>query len=110
MTGGITCQETAGFLFAHGCKHPATAACSVCGKAICGQHMGLSAAGMPTCIGCRPTTPGNSDDPYTYADSEYTDYHAYDPYDRYTRADRPTFESGPVTETGDEWESDLDAS
>lgn len=107
---GMTCQETAGFLFAHSCKLPPAAACTTCGKAICAQHMGVSAAGMPTCVACRGTTPSDGEDPYSYAESECSDYHDYDPYDRFKRSDREVFEGSTGTSTGDEWEGDFDAS
>jgi hypothetical protein len=133
------CQETAGFLFAHSCKNPATQTCAKCSKSICTVHMrpvdtwrlSPSPSGerppgamSPVCVGCRrelgsaadrdPTA--NHDDPYFYSGSYYHDYYGYDHVDRYSRADRDTFATpagtaSTMTDTGAEsWENDFEAS
>lgn len=113
MTIQSPCQETAGFLFAHRCKLPATAVCSTCGKAICVQHTRI-VNGLTSCIGCgRAGGATDPDDPYDYSSTVYTDYHAYDNYDRYSRADREAFEpcaQGEAPSTDTDWESDFDGS
>lgn len=127
MTMQERCRETAGFLFSHPCKNPATARCSQCGKPVCAEHGRAPAAeagpeppgGWPQallCVGCTRRQAAadpqalarRQDDPLFYAWALYPDYQAYS--SSYTDADRAAFAAEEVPATQAEWERDWDVS
>ena len=85
----MSCQETSGFLFAHGCDQPAMGACGSCGKQICLLHTRLLPEGT-MCVGCaRQRPPSYStdekskqdpDDPFLYQPADGYDPYAFDDY------------------------------
>jgi len=99
------CRETAGFLFAHPCKRPATSKCSGCEKPICATHNRQG-----RCIACYRQNASKSDgsDPFLMATWYYADYETYSAWDAYTKKDREAFAEGEEP-ADDEWEKDWEA-
>ncbi len=121
------CRETAGFLFSHPCKNPATTRCSRCGKPICAEHGRMASpqadSGPPqaaqtgtVCIGCArrqaseaPTAADREalrDDPFFFAWALGSDASSW----AYSSADHEAFSAPGVEADGEDWERDWDAS
>lgn len=102
------CRETAGFLFSHPCRNPASGRCGRCGKPICAEHA-RPAGEVPVCVGCARRDPSASpapDDPYFYARA--AGFAAY--ASPYTEGDREAFQAEATPEAEEGWEKDWDAS
>ncbi len=99
------CKETAGFLFAHPCKRPATSACSGCQKPICATHNRQG-----RCIACfKEGAVIDAGDPFMMASWYYADYESYSAYDAYSKKDREAFADGGEPLGDDDWEADWEA-
>lgn len=116
-----TCQDTHGFLFKHPCTHPASGNCSVCGKAICHQHVRL-VEGEACCIACskRGTSSRRADDdyhdPYYYGPRYYRGYGYYGyghwGHDHHQSAhghDPNDFTEGDAEALGEEGDADFES-
>lgn len=89
-----SCQERAGFLFAHDCSRPAAQQCTRCAKPICAGHTHSVNAEL-LCTGCARNEDDNEDvedtgsetgssgeaedatNPYLYSSYYYRDYGYY---------------------------------
>mgnify|MGYP000849204619 CR=1 FL=1 len=128
------CRETAGFLFSHPCRNPATGKCDRCGKPICAEHTrpepgpprveppppgGWPAETGVVCIGCtrriaveqgrQQEFAGRQADPFFYAWSVFPDYHSYRATRPYSEADQAAFAAEETLESA-EFEKDWGAS
>lgn len=101
-----TCQDTAGFLFAHACPRPAHQRCARCARPICREH-GHPVDTVCCCTACATTalrrTPPpkypnrrEAPDPYLYASHYYRHLGvALDPND-FTEADGASLGDAPA--------------
>jgi len=121
------CRETAGFLFSHPCRNPATTRCIRCSKPICAEHgrpASLQGESGPApssgtdvvCIGCarhqasHVSTTGDRDalrgDPFFFGWALSEDASSWS----YSSADHEAFAGDDLGAEEGAWERDWDAS
>ena len=73
----MSCQWQMGLLAMRSCDAPATAACAVCGRALCMMHMSMGQMGpaCPSCASRDASYPKNEDTELASSRDEY-----YQPY------------------------------